>query len=47
MMKRNGYYQSNGDHILFVKRNDTYVVILLIYVDDMIVTGNDMGNIDN
>lgn len=37
-----GYRQSQGDHTLFVKHSDAGgVIALLVYVDDIIVTGND------
>ena len=37
-----GYRQSQGDHTLFVKHSKTGgVTDLLVYVDDIIVTGND------
>lgn len=36
---------SNGDHILFVNKNNGKVAILLIYVDDMIITGDDIKDI--
>ena len=40
-MKKYGYKQSNSDHTLFLKRQGELVTCLLIYVDDMILTGND------
>ncbi|KAJ0444187.1 putative RNA-directed DNA polymerase [Helianthus annuus] len=40
-MKRYGFEQSNSDHTLFLKRRDKLITCLIIYVDDMIVTGND------
>lgn len=40
-MKANRYTRGNGEHTPFVKKNGGHVVILLIYVDDMIVTGDD------
>lgn len=39
-MKENSYMQGNGDDKLFAKRSDSRVAILLIYVDDMIVIGD-------
>ena len=37
-----GYAQSNGDHSLFYKHNkDGKTTILVIYVDDIIITGSD------
>ena len=41
-MKKYGYYQSNSDHTLFLKMRDEKITCLLIYVDDMIITGNDV-----
>ena len=40
-MKTVGYTQSNSKHTLFLKHNEKLVIILIVYVDDMIVTGND------
>ena len=37
-----GYRQSQGDHMLFIKHSSSGgVTALLVYVDDIIVTGND------
>ncbi|XP_049935028.1 retrovirus-related Pol polyprotein from transposon RE2 isoform X2 [Nymphaea colorata] len=41
VMKTNGYKQGNGDHTLFIKQRDGLVSLLLVYVDGMIVTGDD------
>ncbi|RVW62074.1 Copia protein [Vitis vinifera] len=42
IMKESGYKQSQGDHTLFIKHSATRgVTALLVYVDDIIVTGND------
>ncbi|RVX23271.1 Retrovirus-related Pol polyprotein from transposon RE1 [Vitis vinifera] len=41
-MKESGYKQSQGDHTLFIKHSAIGgVTALLVYVDDIIVTGND------
>ncbi|KAM0055171.1 putative RNA-directed DNA polymerase [Helianthus debilis subsp. tardiflorus] len=40
-MKGYGFRQSNSDHTLFLKRTGKFVTCLIIYVDDMIITGND------
>ena len=41
-MKESGYKQSQGDHTLFIKHLAIGgVTALLVYVDDIIVTGND------
>ena len=42
VMKEFGYKQSQGDHTLFIKHSVAGgVTALLVYVDDIIVTGND------
>ena len=40
-MKAFGYRQSNSDHPLFIKRKSGKITALIIYVDDMVVTGDD------
>ncbi|CAL9021510.1 unnamed protein product, partial [Prunus brigantina] len=46
-MKKFGYVQSNSDHILFLKRHKGKLTALIIYVDDMIVTGDDQAEMQN
>lgn len=46
MMKRCDYRQSNSDHTLFLKKQGDKVTFLIIYVDDMILTGNDQIQIE-
>jgi len=41
-MNKYGYTQRNADHSLFLKRQNGKITILIIYVDDMIVTGDDV-----
>lgn len=36
-----GYRQSNADHTLFFKYQSGKIVILIVYVDDIVITGND------
>ena len=45
MMKRNGYHQSNSDHTLFLKKRVKLITCLIIYDDDMIITGSDIEEI--
>ena len=44
-MKKYGFQQSNSDHTLFLKRQQGKVTALIIYVDDMIITGDDKEEI--
>ena len=47
-MKQLGYVQSQADHTLFVKKSiDGKRAILIVYVDDMVITGDDNNEIDN
>ncbi|XP_020589559.1 uncharacterized protein LOC110030888 [Phalaenopsis equestris] len=39
------YQQINADHTVFIQRNDGRTTILVVYVDDMIVTVDDEGDI--
>ena len=36
-----GYHQSNSYHTLFLKKQHGKITTLIVYVDDMVVTGND------
>ncbi|XP_019425075.1 PREDICTED: uncharacterized protein LOC109333950 [Lupinus angustifolius] len=42
-----GYKQSQHDHSLFTKTNANYFTALLIYVDDLILAGNDTSEIQS
>lgn len=44
-MRKYGFQQSNSDHTLFLKHRLGEVTALIIYVDDMIITGDDMEEI--
>ncbi|XP_043697021.1 mediator of RNA polymerase II transcription subunit 33A-like [Telopea speciosissima] len=46
-MIANGYKQSNADHTLFVKKVGQHITILLVYVDDIVITGSDIQEIQN
>ena len=47
-MKDYGYRQSYGDHPLFIKHtNKGGMTILIVYVDDILITGNDEEEIKN
>ena len=46
-MKEMNYSQSDGDHTLFMKHGSTSkVFILIVYVDDILVTGDDVLEIN-
>ncbi|WMV48782.1 hypothetical protein MTR67_042167 [Solanum verrucosum] len=48
VMIKLGYRQSQGDHTLFIRHSKTgKVTELLVYVDDIIVTGDDSEEIQN
>jgi len=40
-MRKYGFQQSNSDHTLFLKKQRGKVIVLIIYVDDMIITRDD------
>ncbi|XP_028127584.1 uncharacterized protein LOC114324060 [Camellia sinensis] len=40
-MLRFGYKQSNADYTMFVKHNAHKVTVLIVYMDNIVVTGND------
>ena len=46
-MKNFGYKQSNLDHTLFLKHQKGKIATLIIYVDDMVVTGDDHEEIES
>jgi len=41
-----GYRQCNGDHTLFYRHSGNHITILAVYVDDIIITGDDTMEID-
>lgn len=42
-----GFKQSAADHTLYVKKTSTSFTALLLYVDDVLLTGNDMSEINS
>ena len=44
-MRKLGYKQSDANHTLFIKQKLGKITALIVYVDDMIVTGNDPSKI--
>ena len=46
-VKSYGYTQNQADHTMFFKHyGDGKKAILIVYVDDIIITGNDRGEIE-
>jgi len=45
-LKASGFSQSAYDHSLFVKIFETNITVLLVYVDDIILAGNHLSNIE-
>jgi Reverse transcriptase (RNA-dependent DNA polymerase) len=41
-MKKLGYQQSNANHTMFIQRKGEKICILVVYVDDIVLTGNDL-----
>jgi len=44
---KEGFQESNIDHCCFFKRYESSYIILLLYVDDMLVAGSNIGEIKN
>ncbi|KAM7488098.1 hypothetical protein LguiB_025582 [Lonicera macranthoides] len=42
-----GYSSSTSDSGLFIRKTDSGIIFLLLYVDDMIITGDDLSGISN
>jgi hypothetical protein len=39
------YQQINADHTVFAQQHDGHITMLALYVDDMIIIGNDEGRL--
>ncbi|GJU74875.1 putative RNA-directed DNA polymerase [Tanacetum coccineum] len=46
VLKENGFVQSANDHSLFTKSKSNKFIALLVYVDDIVITGNCLDEID-
>jgi hypothetical protein len=40
-----GYYQCNGDHTIFYRHRGSCITILAVYVDDIVIIGDDVEEI--
>jgi hypothetical protein len=48
VVKRHGFTQSQADHTMFFKHSrEGKIAILIVYVDDIIMTGDDIGEISD
>ncbi|XP_019085876.1 PREDICTED: uncharacterized protein LOC109126622 [Camelina sativa] len=47
MLKSHGFKRSKADHTLFTHRTSRGIVVVLIYVDDIIISGDDKDGIQN
>ena len=39
------YTQCNGDHMVFYKHRGTFIIIMAVYVDDIVIIGDDVEEI--
>nr|GEV77830.1 hypothetical protein [Tanacetum cinerariifolium] len=42
-----GFVQSKNDHSLFIKNEEKFSLYLLVYVDDLVITGSDVKEIES
>jgi len=48
VVKRHGFTQSQADHTMFFKHSrEGKIAILIVYVDDIIMPGDDIGEISD
>jgi uncharacterized protein (DUF2164 family) len=41
VMKKLGYQESNADHTMLIRRKEDKICIIVVYVDDIVLTDND------
>ena len=41
-----GYHQSKCDYFLFINKSSTYITIVAIYVDDILIAGSNISEAD-
>ena len=46
-MSSSGFTRCQVDHCCYIKKFNNSFIILLLYVDDMLITGSDMQEINN
>uniref|UniRef100_A0A803Q9W1 Integrase catalytic domain-containing protein n=1 Tax=Cannabis sativa TaxID=3483 RepID=A0A803Q9W1_CANSA len=42
-----GFVSSKSDHSLFINHSETSTTLVLVYVDDILITGSDLAMVDN
>ena len=47
MIKKFGLLKSKSDHSIFLKNSQAGIILLVVYVDDIVITGNDMVGISS
>ncbi|GKB22798.1 ribonuclease H-like domain-containing protein [Tanacetum coccineum] len=45
-LTEHGFVQSKFDYSLFIKKSDNVFIVLLVYVDDIVITRNDLNEIE-
>lgn len=46
-VKQHGYTQAHSDHTMFYKHNHGKIAILIVYVDDIVMTGDDIVELES
>ena len=47
VIEKFGMQKSKSDHFVFYRNSQTGIILLVVYVDDIIITGNDMAGISS
>ena len=47
MIEKFGLQKSKSDYSVFYKNSQASIILLVVYVDDIIITGNDMASISS
>ena len=47
VIEKFGMQKSKSDHSVFYRNSQACIILLAVYVDDIIITGNDMANISS
>lgn len=47
VLKRQGFSQGQSDHIMFYKHRKEKMTVLAVYVNDIVLTGDDTAEIDH